>query len=649
MRFGALHRAVAVLLTALPVALQAQGGTSAASALDSLLRTPISAASRYAQTAAEAPASMTILTSEELQRYGYRTVGEALERVPSFYLSNDRNYTYVGVRGFGRPTDYNNRILLLLNGYSQNETFYGGGYVDRAMGIELTSVDHIEIARGPASAVYGSYAMFAVINIVTVDGAQFAHTQARLEGGPRGQAEGAVTYGGSLRGISTMLAANIGTSNGENIYFPEFDTPANNHGVARGLDREHWQSVMFTASRGGFSLQAGYVGRRKEIPTGAWGTEFNAPGAWTNDASGDFGLAYRRQVSPNLAWTSRAHAGSYNYHGRYPGDPTEEDRNVGLWTSIDGQLVWDAAPNHRVSVGGEVVGTSIARYATSVAGRDTYNRTFPYTMWGAYVSDEYELFHGLTLVSGLRVDGHSELDDSFTPRLALIASPNDATTVKLLWGRAFRQPTVYEAQYSDSIFLKPTGLSPEWIRTTELVVERRLGSASWATVSLFDNRVDGLIDTKVNDATGHAQFANVGETRARGVELNARVMLPSDGSAYVGVANTRAVSGDGERLTNSPRTQFMAGFSQPVRGFGQLALEGRLEDSRRTLLGDETTRAVVVNAQVTTRPLWKGVTLTARVLNALDANWKVPGGVEHVQDQIPQPRRTAVFGARLRW
>jgi len=647
-------RGVATLgLAALGLAIpaRAQRPTSgAAAALDSLLQTPISAASRYNQTASEAPASMTIITAEEIQRFGYRTLADVLERTPSFYMTSDRNYTYVGVRGFGRPTDYNNRVLLLVNGYAQNETFYGGGYVDRAFGLNMNAVDHIEIARGPASALYGSSAMFAVINVVTVDGAQFAGGRVFSEFGDHGQAEAAATVGGRLGKASALLAVDWGGSNGTDVYFPVFDSPATNDGIAHALDAERYQSGFLTIARGDVTIQASVAARRKAIPTASWGTRFNARGAGTYDISSELGLAYRRQLQPTLSLSARARVGRYDYHGWYPGEALDEDLNAGLWGGANAQLVWDVAPRHRVSLGADFVPTLEARYVTYTDRRETYNRDFPFTTWGAYVSDEYELTKHLTVVGGVRYDGHSRSQDRLTPRLALIATPDDRTTVKVLWGRAFRTPTVYEREYSDSLFVRSAGLSAEWIRSSEVVLERRLGAASWATLSLFDNHVGDLIDTYVDPATDRAQFRNLGESRARGVELNTRIVFGDVQSAYLALGYTRADAGPGApRLSNSPGVQAMAGWSRRFAGDGRVSVEGRLEDARRTLAGAETRRAVLLNANIVSPPLWKGLALSARVLNALNQSWAVPGGAEHRQDVIPQRGRSLYAGARVRW
>ena len=55
------------------------------------------------------------VTAEEIARYGYRTLADILRGVRGIYVTDDRNFSYIGARGFGKPGDYNSRILLLIN------------------------------------------------------------------------------------------------------------------------------------------------------------------------------------------------------------------------------------------------------------------------------------------------------------------------------------------------------------------------------------------------------------------------------------------------------------------------------------------------------------------------------------------------------
>ncbi len=118
-------------------------------------------ASKFLQKVADAPASVTIVTGEQIQKYGYRTLADALRSVGGFYVIYDRNYSYVGVRGFSRPGDYNARILFLLDGHRVNDNIFDGAYVATEFPVDVDLIDRIEIIRGPSSSVYGTGAFSA--------------------------------------------------------------------------------------------------------------------------------------------------------------------------------------------------------------------------------------------------------------------------------------------------------------------------------------------------------------------------------------------------------------------------------------------------------------------------------------------------------
>src|SRR5208283_2908020 len=81
-------------------------------------------ASKHEQSTLEAPASVTIVTGDDIKRFGYRTLADVLQSVRGFYITSDRVYTYIGVRGVNRPGDFGGRILITINGHRINDPIF---------------------------------------------------------------------------------------------------------------------------------------------------------------------------------------------------------------------------------------------------------------------------------------------------------------------------------------------------------------------------------------------------------------------------------------------------------------------------------------------------------------------------------------------
>src|SRR5215213_263454 len=128
-------------------------------------------ASERIQPVTEAPASVSFITAQEIERYGYRTLADILRAVRGMYVTNDRNFSYVGARGFNKPGDYNSRILLLVNGHRVNDNIFGQAEIGAEFGMDPAMFERVEIIRGPASSLYGDSAFFAVVNVITKSGA----------------------------------------------------------------------------------------------------------------------------------------------------------------------------------------------------------------------------------------------------------------------------------------------------------------------------------------------------------------------------------------------------------------------------------------------------------------------------------------------
>jgi len=145
-------------------------------------------ASKHMQKANEAPSSISIVTREQIQAYGWRTLAEVLTSLRGFYITYDRNFQYIGVRGLGSPGDLSSRLLVLVDGIRVNEGSIGGVLMGNGFPVDIDLIEHIEVIRGPASSLYGTNAMLGIVNVITREGYQIRAvcraSAARVPGSP---------------------------------------------------------------------------------------------------------------------------------------------------------------------------------------------------------------------------------------------------------------------------------------------------------------------------------------------------------------------------------------------------------------------------------------------------------------------------------
>src|SRR3984885_15613961 len=197
-------------------------------------------ASERIQPVTEAPASVSFITAEDIARYGYRTLADILRGIRGMYVTNDRNFSYLGTRGFGNPGDYNSRVLLLVNGHRVNDNVYGQAEIGAEFGIDPAMFERVEIIRGPASSLYGNSAFFAVINVITKSGSSLGGAPLPVEGGTLGTQLPRGSFGRRYdTGLDVAVSGTHAQSAGVNqLSFPAFDAPGTNNGIAQALDGE---------------------------------------------------------------------------------------------------------------------------------------------------------------------------------------------------------------------------------------------------------------------------------------------------------------------------------------------------------------------------------------------------------------------------
>lgn len=484
-------------------------------------------ASKYEQKVTRAPASLTILTAQDISRSGYRTLAEALRSIRGLYVSDDRNYSYLSTRGFLRPGDYNSRILLLVDGHRINDSVYDAAFFGREAPVAVDLIERIEFVRGPSSSIYGSSAFFGIVNVVLkhardIDGAAVAGSAGSL-----GAREGAFRFGGTFaNGIEATLGGNWYESDGHQaLYFPELDpsvspgSRAAHDGIASNLDAERAVGLTGSVARGSLRLEGGYFRRRKEVPTASFGTVFDQLEE-TLDERTYLDATYDTALTSDTHLLGRLAYDRYVYIGDYPiDDIVNRDDTVARSISTEWQLTRSLAGGHTLVAGMELRDNIDQRQLNfdKVEPRFYNVRDDRESRNGAlYVQGEFRLSDRLLLNTGLRYDYYFEgFGGTLNPRLGAIFSPTARTTFKLLYGEAFRAPNAYERFYYPAT---PRNIEPETIRTYEGVFEQYLGDRDRLSVSVYRYAVDDLI-TQLADAQGELYFANVSRVAAHGAEV----------------------------------------------------------------------------------------------------------------------------------
>ena len=201
---------------------------------------------------------MTIVTREEIRKYGHTTLADVLRSVRGFYVTYDRNYSYLGVRGFSRPGDYNARVLLLIDGHRLNDNIFGGALIGTEFPMDVDLIDRVEIIRGPSSSLYGTSAFFAVINVITRGADSTKGLEASASFGTFDTRKGRLSYGRTFHnGVDILLSGSMYSSEGERtLFFKEFDDPSTNNGIAVGADADQFTKVLGRVTFGNLALQA---------------------------------------------------------------------------------------------------------------------------------------------------------------------------------------------------------------------------------------------------------------------------------------------------------------------------------------------------------------------------------------------------------
>ncbi|MDD2319556.1 MAG: TonB-dependent receptor [Geobacteraceae bacterium] len=620
----------------------------------------VSGASRYEQPVSEAPASVSIVTADEIKKYGYRNLADILQSLRGFSVINDRNYQYAGIRGFGLPGDYGARTLLLVDGVRQNESVSQATSIGTEFVVDTDLIERVEVIRGPSHSLYGANAMLAVINVITKRGRDLAGMELSGETGSFDSYKGRLSYGGKFGvGPEVLLSGTLFTSSGQDFNFPEFTSPATNFGWARNCDRDRSGNAFLKILYHDLTLEGGYVKRDKALPTAPWGTFFGVPGTETTDSSVFIDLKYHHTFENGLDMMSRFSWNEYDYDGRYvydwtdPGDAplliTNIDRVRNSWLQGELQVSGELSESHRLIGGIEL--RDVLRMVQQNYDVEMYldDRRSSWNV-GVYLQDEYQVFDSLILNAGLRYDHFDTFGDTLNPRIALIYRPVDSTSLKFLFGTGFRAPSGTELYYGDGFTMKPNPeLREEQSTSYELTLEQQIARHVRGTLTGYYTRVKDLITQVTDPVDGMLVYRNLSKVDLKGMELefDAKWDNGINGRISYSYQDAKDLTTD-KRLPNSARHLVKINLLLPlIEEKLFLGMEEQYTSRKNTLSGCRTRDFFVTNATLFSRNLLKDLELSASVYNLFNSKYFVPAGGEHQLESIEQDGRT--FRVKATW
>src|SRR3984885_6424466 len=637
-----------VLLFTIPAAAQQGTKDLGEASLEELGNIQVYSASKHMQSASDAPSSVTVIAADEIQKYGYRSLADILESVRGFYINYDRDYTFVGVRGFGRLGNWNSSILLLIDGHRINDNVLGDGLVGPEFLVDLDLVDRVEIIRGPSSSLYGAQAFLAVINVITRKAPQLKGVELSFAPASFGTYQGRASFGGQYRGIDLLLSGTFYNSQGPTLFFPQFDSPATNYGITRNTDYESFQHILATISFHGFTLQGLFSARDKGVPTGYFGAVFNDPRTRNLDYHQYFDLRYQHPAGEKWDFSARTSYDQTRLQGPVvlptgpPGGSTAVDTYSfrGNWWDGEAKLSGTLFEKHRITVGTEITDNSRqdqGNFFENVFTTDPESSV----IWAVYGQDEFAIASKLTLSAGLRYDHYSNFGGTTNPRLGLIYHLFDPTTLKLLYGTAFRAPEPYELTPDfGSFYDDDPKLGPEKIRSVEGVVEQELGQHFTLSGGLFRNWLSDLI-TLQTESNGQEEYFNSDKAVDTGVEVELDGHLASGikGTASYSYVNAEEPVSH-QVLKNSPQHLGKLNLIVPILQQRLFAgFDEQYTSSVQTLAGNTLNGFSVLNFTLLGHTLGKHLDLSASVYNVFNKKYFDPGRPEDPEDSIQQDGR----------
>ncbi|MDC8772836.1 TonB-dependent receptor plug domain-containing protein [Roseateles albus] len=675
------------LLGVLPASLLAQSPPASppepalfGMSLEQLADIRVESASLVSTSLARAPAIISVIAREEMEAWGDRSVADALARVPGLYRVDAQGFQDVGVRGlFGGQRSWNRQLKLLIDGQPQSFRPDASNFLSPSL-LPMSSIDRIEVVRGPTSALYGADAFLGTVNVITRKdhvGASEASAKLRAYAGRANGVDASISGGNGSLGLLFAVQAEHYELNG--LQLPASSPLLGAQPALRGVEsKDARQQPISVLGRASFDTEAlknqlelnyslsdsvaefldfGVLSHKNRY------SKYNAQAGWQSqwDISSSWQAKFRWNVARSGPGPKeRLEVGTSSYPRR---EFSSTANDLGL------NFNWALNPDHGLSFGADRTvdnqdsmqvllvapnGSNSLSGKASTAMRLANTGVFGQYLWQA--SDK------LGLSANYRLDDHNQFGRNTNWRAAAVYEQSRELNAKLIWSTSYKAPSVFDllAQplYSGDV-IGNQKLRAETAANTELQINWRPSPKLQLTANVYQLEVKDKIELQ---QTGlNYQPVNRGRFSGQGAELDARY---EEGAHRFGFAWTALnlterdpipLVGDLVRPPERfPEHSVRAEWRWHSGSFGQWASELLYASKRHATFSNafanfltpyslsHSTRLNLVWTQV----FFSSHELQLRMDNLLNAKYSEPG---YGSVDFPGTGRSALLSYRYRW
>ena len=525
--------------------------------LESLLNMKVITVSKFSEKLSDAPGVITVVTRDELRRFGGLTLSEILDRVPGLAISGasftDRSI--VAVRG--DQTKINGgHVLYLINGRPTREILEGGLIGDFLESFPVNILEKIEVIRGPGSVLYGSNAFSGVVNLITQkpDHDEFVATGL----GARGN-------GVATSGQATVRSGNLGIVAAAQFHQePTWFTPiwTTYGGRESGAIPDRGTGAYLGLNYKGLSVMSSFT----ELTTAY--------------IEGLVGIARWRRGFADLGYSLKAAQNwDMSFNLTYTRATMNAVKSIPFITRDSQDLVLEWTNVVHLSDRSRVTFGALYNY---IRGREDFFGTSPGMTISVgsrpgeafYAQVDHQVSDRVKLIGGFQANKIGDIKLDVVPRAGVIWSPASHFSLKTLYSEAFRAPSLNETllhyvpppSIGGPSLLGNPNLLPEKVATADIALSYQ-GNRAQAEIGYFHSRQTAdIVQTNVTTA---GLYVNLGEATFHGVELEGKYYFQKNFFLTASALYQANEDGDGNRNV-TPLANYGAkgGFSyESANGF----------------------------------------------------------------------------------